>query len=123
MAHILLAEDNAVIRLDVAGQLEAQGHQVEWAQDGEDAVVLLAPGRGEPFDLVVCDSDMPKLNGLQVLARMRHDPRTAATPFVMHSLNDDMDFVDLVEEAGAVFAKKGTGELMITVASLLATQK
>ncbi|CAN0130680.1 unnamed protein product [Phaeothamnion confervicola] len=72
--HVLLAEDNAVNALLARRMLEKAGCTVVHAEDGEAAVVevsrAMEPG-GQPFDLVLMDLHMPRLDGLSAAARIR----------------------------------------------------
>jgi two-component system chemotaxis sensor kinase CheA len=77
---ILVAEDSITSRMLLKGMLESVGYHVAVAVDGEDAFARL---RAEPFDLVVSDVDMPRLNGLQLTARIRADDALAGLPVVL----------------------------------------
>jgi two-component system response regulator PhoP len=56
------------LRLGLARQLEADGYRVDQAADGEDG---LFQAREYPVDLAIVDLGLPKLNGLQVVQRVR----------------------------------------------------
>jgi two-component system, OmpR family, response regulator PhoP len=71
--RLLLIEDDAALRLALARQLEADGHRVDQAADGEDG---LFQAREYPVDLAIVDLGLPKLNGLTVVQRLRADGRT-----------------------------------------------
>ncbi len=71
--RLLLIEDDAALRLGLARQLEADGHRVDQAVDGEDG---LFQAREYPVDLAIVDLGLPKLNGLTVVQRLRSDGRT-----------------------------------------------
>lgn len=71
--RLLLIEDDAVLRLGLARQLEADGYRVDQAKDGEDG---LFQAREYPVDLAIVDLGLPKLNGLTVVQRLRADGRT-----------------------------------------------
>lgn len=77
---ILVAEDSITSRMLLKGMLESVGYRVTVAVDGEDALARL---RAEPFDLVVSDVDMPRLNGLQLTAKIRADEALAGLPVVL----------------------------------------
>jgi CheY-like chemotaxis protein len=67
--RILLVEDDESVRLLVRAVLTYRGYEVTEACDGEDAVKVFRQ-RG-PFDLVILDQAMPKLDGRAALAQMR----------------------------------------------------
>ena len=68
MAKVLVVDDDATVREVVVDYLRAAGHEVREATDGQGA---LAAVRDERADLVVLDVMMPKLDGREVLRRMR----------------------------------------------------
>lgn len=82
MATILVAEDEPAILELMAATLAGEGHRVLAAADGLAAMALLA---AEVPDLVLTDWMMPGLNGPELAARMRADPRWAAIPVVLVS--------------------------------------
>jgi len=71
--RLLLIEDDAVLRLGVKRQLEADGYRVDTAADGEDG---LFQAREYPVDLAIIDLGLPKVNGLTVLQTLRSEGRT-----------------------------------------------
>jgi len=71
--RLLLIEDDAVLRLTLKRQLEAEGYRVDLAADGEDG---LFQAREYPVDLAIVDLGLPKVNGLTVVQRLRAEGRT-----------------------------------------------
>lgn len=63
MARILLADDEAASRDLAARALEAEGHKVACAQDGQEALDQLLAA-SPPFDLLISDVQMPVLDGI-----------------------------------------------------------
>jgi DNA-binding response OmpR family regulator len=80
MATILLAEDDADIRLLVTIKLTQAGHQVRGFGDGLSAA---ADAREHPPDLAVLDIMMPGMSGLEVCQELRKDPATARIPVIL----------------------------------------
>ena len=98
-ARILLAEDDRFLRKAAAARLKQAGYDVVPAADGEEAIRL---ARTEAPDLVLLDLIMPKLQGFEVLRRLKADPVTAAIPVVVLSnLGQDRD-VEQAMQDGAV---------------------
>jgi len=83
MSRILVVEDDRATRYLLAGILKKAGFTITMAQDGATAVRL---ARTKPFDLMVLDIWMPRLNGLEVLAKLRD---AAARPRVLILTSDD----------------------------------
>lgn len=83
--RILVVDDSITVR-EVQRQLLAnRGYEVEVAVDGMDGWNVVREGR---FDLVVSDIDMPRLNGLDLVRRMKADPRLQSIPVVIVSYKD-----------------------------------
>ena len=78
---ILVADDNADMR-DYVRSLLATRYEVEAVGDGEAALAAIA--RRKP-DLVLTDVMMPRLNGLELLAKLRADPETSTLPIILLS--------------------------------------
>jgi two-component system capsular synthesis sensor histidine kinase RcsC len=66
--HILVAEDNVINQLILRDQLEELGCTVVLSSDGEEA---LSRWCSEPFDIVLTDVNMPKLNGYELAKELR----------------------------------------------------
>lgn len=73
-SRVLVAEDNPLNFELVRDLLDARGHEVEWARDGEEALRLASTGR---FQLLLLDLHMPKLDGLEVVRAVRANPPPA----------------------------------------------
>jgi len=83
--RVLVVDDSITVR-EVERQLLAnRGYEVEVAVDGEDGWNAVRAGK---FDLVVSDVDMPRLNGIDFVRRIKADPRLQATPVVIVSYKD-----------------------------------
>ena len=70
--RLLLIEDDAILRLGLKRQLEADGYRVDLAVDGEDG---LFQAREYPLDLAIVDLGLPKVNGLTVVQTLRAEGR------------------------------------------------
>jgi response regulator NasT len=95
--RVLIAEDEALIRLDLAEMLREEGFEVVGeAGDGEQAVKLateLTP------DLVICDIKMPKMDGIAAAGQIM-GKRIA--PVVMLTAFSQRDLVERARDAGAM---------------------
>lgn len=78
--RVLVVEDSITSRTLLKGILETANYKVRTAVDGVDAFTAL---RQETFDLVVSDVEMPRMNGLDLTARIRADVRLASLPVVL----------------------------------------
>jgi DNA-binding NtrC family response regulator len=67
-ARILIIEDDQTLRVTVQRHLARVGYDVQAAEDGESGLVL---ARQRPVDVVLVDLNLPRINGLGVIARLR----------------------------------------------------
>src|SRR3954463_2943534 len=72
-ARVLVIEDNGPNLELMTYLLTAFGHTAESARDGEEGVAIAQQGR---FDVVICDIQLPKLDGFEVVQRIRGFGRT-----------------------------------------------
>ncbi|MGQ0541124.1 MAG: sigma-54-dependent transcriptional regulator [Blastocatellia bacterium] len=68
MAKLLVVDDEKNLRLVIQKEMTRQGHEVETAQDGHAAWELL---ESRDFDVLLCDINMPRLDGMGLLRRLR----------------------------------------------------
>ena len=79
-SRILIVDDLAENREILAGLLEVEGHDLETAQDGLEAVERATTN---PPDLILMDVTMPRLTGFEACRRLKADPRTELVPIVL----------------------------------------
>lgn len=81
MAKILVVDDSSTVRDEVAGFLRKNGLEVETAVDGKDGLTKL---KGSPgIKLVVSDVNMPNMDGLTMVEKIRGELGNAAVNVVM----------------------------------------
>ena len=97
--HVLVVDDDPGMRLLVRTVLESSGFRVAEASDGPEALDLLAGD--DPFDLVTLDLQMDKMQGLEVLQRIRSRVATAALPVVVATACEDPSVEMEIFAAGA----------------------
>ena len=94
---VLIAEDEAMIRLDLAEMLEEEGYVVvAQAEDGERAVALAEEHRP---DLVILDVKMPRLDGITAAERIA---RARIAPVVILTAFSQRELVERARDAGAM---------------------
>ena len=90
MARVLVIDDEPdVVRL-IVKVLSGRGHVVQVARDGASALQRV---NHEPPDVILLDSDLPKIDGAEVCRRTKLDAATGAIPVVMMTSS----YVDLYE--------------------------
>jgi two-component system chemotaxis sensor kinase CheA len=104
--RVLVVDDSVTTRQLERSILEAAGYEVDVARDGQEAWDRLAAG--EVFDLVVSDVEMPRLDGFQLVARVRASVRTARLPVVLITARDsDADRHRALEVGASAYVVKG----------------
>lgn len=73
MAKLLIVDDEKNLRLVMQKELSRQGHEIETASDGEEAWEAL---ESRDFDVLLCDINMPRLDGISLLRRLREKSNT-----------------------------------------------
>lgn len=94
--RILLVEDDAMLAEAVSRALTQSAHAVDCARTGEEADRALAT---ESYDLVLLDVGLPKIDGFEVLRRLR--ARRTAVPVLMLTANDSPEAVVTGLDLGA----------------------
>lgn len=98
MALVLVAEVDTDLRELVAFKLEQSGHEVIEVKDGLEA---LATARERTPDLLVLDTFMPEISGLEVCREVRGDPAGGGVRILLLTARDQESDVDSGFSAGA----------------------
>lgn len=78
---VLIVDDSITVRELLSLTFNKVGYRVEQARDGQEALAKLRSGL--PCDLVFCDIEMPRMDGLELLSRMQQDPTLSQIPVAM----------------------------------------
>jgi adenylate cyclase len=87
VTRILVVDDNEDSRAIYSEILSLAGHGVVTAADGEEA---LAYALRIPFDLIILDLCLPKVDGIRVIKEVRSSPVARQTPIVTVSAGDEL---------------------------------
>lgn len=79
MAKILLVDDDVTLHEMYAERLKTEGYTVTSAYDGEEALEKVK----DTPDLILLDIMMPKINGIDVMKKLREDESTANIPIIL----------------------------------------
>ncbi len=101
--RILVVDDSATIRKVVSAILSRHGYDVNAVGDGQTALNVLST-EGEPFDLILLDFVMPKMNGFQFCRALRARDDIKLLPVVLMSAKSDKIREQFVLQTGAVDA-------------------
>lgn len=120
MSKVLVVDDSATVRQQVTLTLSEEGFDVVEAVDGQDGAEKIAAN--SDIKLVICDVNMPRLNGLDMLAKVKDDGTLGATPVIMLTTEGSADLIQRGKQLGAKgwVIKPFKAELLIAAAKKLA---
>lgn len=100
MVKALVVDDSRAVRMILSRSLKGLGFDVCEAANGKEALEVIASG-SEPVSLVLTDWNMPEMNGLDLLKRLRQNPDLASLVVVMVTTETEVDQMVTALEAGA----------------------
>lgn len=98
MKQILLVDDSASVRQQVRLALTEAGYEVIEANDGLDGLAKLAAS--PEIGLVISDINMPYMNGLEMVEKLKSDARNAALPVLMLTSEGEPALIERAKKAG-----------------------
>lgn len=96
--RILVVDDDPIQREFASVYIATPTAEVATAASGKEALAMLAGGA---FDIMLVDFDMPGMNGLELIEKLRKDPDLASLPIIMITGHDDILTIDAAFRAGA----------------------
>jgi two-component system chemotaxis sensor kinase CheA len=97
-ARVLFVDDSQFFRNMLAPLLRASGYEVTLAASGEEALALKE--KGERFDLVISDIDMPGIDGLDLARQIKADLAWAQVPLIALSSYPSPQLIEKSQAAG-----------------------
>ena len=116
---IMIIDDSVSLRQVVGIALSAAGYEVIEACDGQDALDKLT---GVKINLMICDVNMPNMDGITFLKALREQPRYKFTPVIMLTTEAGEDKKREGQAAGArawVVKPFKPEQLLLAVAKLI----
>jgi len=98
MTKILAVDDSASMRQMVAFTLKSAGFDVTDASDGDEALQI---AKGQSFDVVITDVNMPNMDGITLCRELRALPSFKFTPILMLTTESSADKKQAGRSAGA----------------------
>src|SRR5580692_6800666 len=90
VASALVVDDSKAVRMILAKTLRELGYEVREAGNGKEALELIEREKLS-LALVLADWNMPEMNGLELLKRLRQKPEMASTAIVMVTTETEVD--------------------------------
>jgi two-component system chemotaxis response regulator CheY len=100
MATVLVVDDSRAIRTILSKTLRELGFEVREAANGQEALQVIQAEKSA-VKLILLDSNMPEMDGLELLKRLRKNPEFSSLVIVMVSAETEMDHIAEALEAGA----------------------
>lgn len=99
MKKVLIVDDSVTVRQQVLAALSPAGFDVVQAQEGGEGIERL---QSTPdLALVICDVNMPRMGGLEMLEAIRAAGRAHVPPIVMLTSEGRPDLIERAKKAGA----------------------
>jgi chemosensory pili system protein ChpA (sensor histidine kinase/response regulator) len=116
---VLIVDDSLIVREMLAISLVKAGYRIEQAQDGLEAWEKLQAGLA--CDLILCDIEMPRLNGLELLSRLQEDEQLQGIPVAIIAYQGTQKMQHLAAAKGAkgYFVKPYIEDVLLSAAPRL----
>ena len=116
---VLIIDDSVMVREMLSMSFSKAGYEVEQARDGQEAWEKLRGGLS--CALILCDIEMPRMTGLELLSRLQEDKRLSAIPIAMITSRGAQKMQRIAAERGAkgYFVKPYIEEVLLDAAKRL----
>lgn len=116
---VLIVDDSITVRELLSSTFQKAGYRVEQARDGQEAWEKLRSGL--PCEVVFCDVEMPRMDGLELLSRVQQDPELQDLPIAMLTSRGATRHKQMATDLGAkgYFTKPYLEEVLLDAAQRL----
>ena len=118
---VLVVDDSTTVRQQVGTVLSQVGFLVEQACDGLQGVARINAGG---IDCVICDVNMPNMNGIELVEAVKADPQFKSLPIIMLTTEGSKELIQRAKQGGACgwIVKPFKAELLIAAVQKLTSQ-
>lgn len=119
-ATVLVVDDSLTVRQQVGTALSQAGFKIVEAGDGSQGYTRISEGG---IDCVICDVNMPIMNGIEMVEKVKGEDRHANLPIVMLTTEGAMELIQRAKKAGASgwIVKPFKADLLIAAVKKLTT--
>jgi two-component system chemotaxis response regulator CheY len=96
---ILIVDDSLTVRQQVGLALTEAGFEVIEAVDGQEGAEII--GSTDDISAVICDVNMPRLNGIEMVSQVKSDAKNADLPIIMLTTEGQPALIRQAKAAGA----------------------
>jgi len=123
MQKILVVDDSPSVRQQVGLALRQAGFQVIEAGDGAEGVTAI--DADPSIAMVICDVNMPRMNGLEMIEKVKGDSKNADLPIMMLTSEGQQSLIERAKKAGAKgwVVKPFKAELLVAAVKKLAVSR
>ncbi|MDJ0510641.1 MAG: response regulator [Crocosphaera sp.] len=116
---VLIVDDSVMVREMLSMSFSSAGYEVKQARDGQEAWEKLRDGLG--CGLILCDIEMPRMTGLELLSRLQEDKQLSQIPIAMITSRGAQKMQRIAAERGAkgYFVKPYIEEVLLDAAKRL----
>jgi two-component system, chemotaxis family, chemotaxis protein CheY len=100
MVKALVVDDSRAVRMLLVRTLTEIGYEVQEAANGKEALQVIEAGNSG-IQLVLADWNMPEINGLDLVKRLRQNPACSSLTVVMVTTETEIEHIGKALEAGA----------------------
>jgi two-component system, chemotaxis family, chemotaxis protein CheY len=97
---ILVIDDSGTVRQQVTMALKQAGFETAQAADGREGLAMIDANR--TIAMVICDVNMPNMNGLEMVEKVKSKPENKSLPILMLTTEGQPALIKRAKEAGAV---------------------
>ena len=97
---ILVVDDSDTVRQQVSMALKQAGFAITEAADGQEGLAMIDANRN--IAMVVCDVNMPRMNGLEMVESVKRKAENKALPILMLTTEGQPSMIKRAKAAGAV---------------------
>ena len=97
--NILVVDDSGTVRQQVTMALKGAGFDTVEAVDGQDGLSQI--NSNDNIDMVICDVNMPNMNGLEMVEAFKGQPEKNALPVIMLTTEGQPSLIKRAKDAGA----------------------
>ncbi len=97
---ILVVDDSGSVRQQVSMALKLAGFETTEAADGREGLAMVDANRN--IDMVISDVNMPNMNGLEMVEKIKSKPENKALPIIMLTTEGQPSLIKRAKEAGAL---------------------
>src|SRR5690349_16688022 len=99
MKKVIVIDDSVTVRQQVGMALRQAGFEVIEAADGDEGVELI--GKTTDAAMVICDVNMPRMNGLELLEHVKKDGKNPNLPVLMLTTEGQPQLIERAKKGGA----------------------